>query len=101
MSWRKNAIDKLSLIICTQRPDAGVLPGQIKNNLGGRLCGLTPHPELFRMILGDTTAANHVPPDVPGRFIMHDGTELQGYLLNNDEKDSDDDDNNDDMKGVK
>lgn len=91
----------INLIICSQRPDAGVLPGQIKNNLAGRLCGLAPDPELFRMILGDTTAAGHVPPDVPGRFIMHDGTELQGYLLNNDEKNSDDDDNNDDMKGVK
>ena len=90
----------INLILLTQRPEANVCPGQIKNNVAGRLCGITPDPELFRMILGDTAAADHVPPDVPGRFVMQDGTELQGYLLDDDE-DNASDDNDDGKKGVK
>lgn len=51
----------MNLFLCTQRPDAGILAGQIKNNLLGRLCGNTPDPELRRMILGDTPAAERSP----------------------------------------
>lgn len=71
----------INLIICTQRPDATIVPGQIKNNMSCRICGRAPDPELFRMILGDSVAAKRVPPDVPGRFVMQDGTEFQAYLF--------------------
>lgn len=71
----------MNLFLCTQRPDAGILAGQIKNNLLGRLCGNTPDPELRRMILGDTPAADAVPPDAKGRFITQDGTPFQAYYF--------------------
>lgn len=71
----------MNLILCTQRPDANILGGQIKNNLPGRFCGCTPDPELRRMILGDTPAADAVPPDAKGRFITQDGTPFQAYYF--------------------
>ena len=71
----------MDLILCTQRPDANILGGQIKNNLPGRFCGCTPDPELRRMILGDTPAADAVPPDAKGRFISQDGTTFQAYYF--------------------
>lgn len=71
----------LNLILCTQRPDANILTGQIKNNLLGRLCGNTPDPELRRMILGDTPAAEAVPPDAKGRFVTQDGVTFQAYYF--------------------
>lgn len=68
------------LILSTQRPDAAVIPGQIKNNLDFRVCGRADNV-LSQIILDNTSAADQIPKDARGRFITGDGTVFQGYLL--------------------
>ena len=53
----------INLIVSTQRPDANVLPGQIKSNVvGGRFCGKADSI-LSQIILGNTDAATLIPKD--------------------------------------
>ena len=70
----------INLILATQRPDANILSGQIKNNLDCRICGRADNI-LSQIILDSVDAADLIPKDVPGRFLMMDGTVLQGYYL--------------------
>lgn len=65
------------LILATQRPDANVLCGQIKNNIDIRLCGRAD--QVLSMIVLDNTDATKIRKDQSGRFIMNDGTEVQGF----------------------
>lgn len=59
----------IHLILATQRPDANILPGQIKNNMNIRICG---------------RAAEQIPHDAQGCFIMEDGTAFQAYYFSDD-----------------
>ena len=68
----------LHLILSTQRPDAAILPGQIKNNLDFRVCGKADNV-LSQIILDNTSAAEQIPKDTRGRFITGDGTVFQAY----------------------
>lgn len=68
----------LHLILSTQRPDAAVIPGQIKNNLDFRVCGRADNV-LSQIILDNTNAAEQIPKDARGRFITGDGTVFQAY----------------------
>ena len=68
----------LHLILSTQRPDAAVIPGQIKNNLDFRVCGRADNV-LSQIILDNTSAAEQIPKDARGRFITGDGTVFQAY----------------------
>ena len=68
----------LHLILSTQRPDAAILPGQIKNNLDFRVCGRADKV-LSQIILDNTSAAEQMPKDARGRFITGDGTVFQAY----------------------
>ena len=70
----------IHLILATQRPDANILPGQIKNNLDFRVCGRADSV-LSQIILDNTSAADQIPKDARGRFITGDGTVFQGYLF--------------------
>ena len=70
----------IHLILATQRPDANILPGQIKNNLDFRVCGRADNV-LSQIILDNTSAADQMPKDARGRFITGDGTVFQAYLL--------------------
>ncbi len=70
----------IHLILATQRPDAAVIPGQIKNNLDFRVCGRADSV-LSQIILDNTSAAEQIPKDARGRFILQDGTIFQGYLF--------------------
>lgn len=70
----------IHLILATQRPDANILPGQIKNNLDFRVCGRADNV-LSQIILDNTNAADQIPKDARGRFITGDGTVFQGYLF--------------------
>ena len=70
----------IHLILSTQRPDAAILPGQIKNNLDFRVCGRADSV-LSQIILDDASAAEQIPKDARGRFITGDGTVFQGYLF--------------------
>ena len=73
----------LHLILSTQRPDAAILPGQIKNNLDFRVCGRADNV-LSQIILDNTSAADQIPKDTRGRFITGDGTVFQAYWFEDD-----------------
>ncbi len=62
----------IHLILATQRPDANILPGQIKNNMDFRVCGRA-ESVLSGIILDNTSAAEQIPKDARGRFITGDG----------------------------
>lgn len=70
----------IHLILATQRPDATIIPGQIKNNMDFRVCGRADNV-LSQIILDNTSAADQIPKDASGRFITGDGTVFQGYLF--------------------
>ena len=70
----------IHLILATQRPDAAVIPGQIKTNMDFRGCGRADNV-LSQIILDSTDAADQIPKDARGRFITGDGTVFQGYLF--------------------
>lgn len=68
----------IHLILATQRPDANIIPGQIKSNLDFRVCGRAD-TVLSQIILDSTAAAEQIPKDAAGRFLLHDGTLFQAY----------------------
>ena len=68
----------IHLILATQRPDANLIPGQIRTNLGCRICGRADSI-LSQIILDSTAAADQIPKESRGRFLLHDGTLFQGY----------------------
>ena len=70
----------IHLILATQRPDANILSGQIRNNIDCRVCGRAD-TILSQIILDNTTAAVQIPKDKAGRFILHDGTVFQVFLV--------------------
>ncbi|MDE7246598.1 MAG: DUF87 domain-containing protein, partial [Lachnospiraceae bacterium] len=73
----------INLIISTKRPDANILPGQIKNNLaGGRICGKADNV-LSQIILDNTDASTLIPKDSQGLFLDEFGTIFRGYLFDN------------------
>ena len=73
----------IHLILSTQRPDAVILSGQIRNNLDCRVCGRADN-NLSQIILDNTDAANLIPKNSKGRFLLHDRTLFQGYLIDED-----------------
>ena len=70
----------IHLILATQRPDANLIPGQIRTNLGCRICGRADGI-LSQIILDNTAAADQISKEARGRFLLHDGTVFQGYWL--------------------
>ena len=70
----------IHLILAIQRPDAVIIPRQIKNNMDFRVCGRADSV-LSQIILDNTSAAEQIPKDARGRFITGDGIVFQGYLL--------------------
>lgn len=68
----------IHLILATQRPDANVIPGQIKNNVVARVCGAADNV-LSQIILDSTDAADLIPKETHGRFLLHDGTIFQAF----------------------
>ena len=62
----------IHLLLATQRPDADVLNGQIKSNMGLRICGRA-NDMLSRIILDDDSASELIPSDAQGLFIDQDG----------------------------
>ena len=68
----------IHLILATQRPDSTILNGQIKNNINCRICGRADNV-LSMIILDNTDAADQIPEDAQGRFLLNDGTMFQAY----------------------
>ena len=71
----------IHLILATQRPDANILTGQIRNNIDYRVCGRADQI-LSQIILDNTAAAEKIPKSSQGLFLNHDGILFRGYLLN-------------------
>ena len=74
----------IHLILATQRPDSTILNGQIKNNINCRICGRADNV-LSMIILDNTDAADQIPEDAQGRFLLHDGTIFQAYWFDDTE----------------
>ena len=70
----------IHLILATQRPSAELISGQIRNNVDCRICGRADQI-LSQIILGNTSAAERIPRNAQGRFLLPDGTLFQGYLF--------------------
>ena len=70
----------IHLILATQRPDANILTGQIRNNIDFRVCGRADNV-LSQIILDNTDAADKIPKESQGLFLTHDGVVFQGYLF--------------------
>lgn len=70
----------IHLILATQRPDANILAGQIKNNIDCRICGRADNV-LSQIILDSTDAADRIPKTSRGRVLLHDGTVFQAFLF--------------------
>ena len=70
----------IHLILATQRPDAGTISGNIRNNMGTKICGRADD-NLSMVILGNTSANDLIPKDSRGRFLLEDGTVFQGYYM--------------------
>ena len=68
----------IHLILATQRPDSTILNGQIKNNINCRICGRADNV-LSMIILDNTDAADLIPEDSQGRFLLKGGSMFQAY----------------------
>ena len=60
----------IHLILATQRPDADILKGQIKNNLGIRICGRADKV-LSQIILDNSEAVDKIRPNDVGVFVSN------------------------------
>lgn len=69
----------INLIIGVQRADANTVPGQIKSNISGRVCGVADDT-LSRIILGNGDADTLIPKHGRGLFLNQDGVMFRGYL---------------------
>lgn len=72
----------INIITGTQRPDSNVIKGQIKNNLGARICGRMTDKEPSIMVLGSPDATRI--PDIKGRYLFSTGADpvpLQAYFF--------------------
>lgn len=74
----------IHLILSTQRPDANIISGQIKNNMDCRICGRADKI-LSQIILDNSYANDLIPKEGQGRFLTEDGTVFQGYLFDEEE----------------
>jgi len=73
----------IHLILVTQRPDANILAGQIKNNIDCRICGRADNV-LSQIILDNTDAADQIPKNAQGLFLNQDNLLFKAYYSNED-----------------
>lgn len=73
----------IHLILATQRPSADLISGQIRSNLGTRICGRADNI-LSQIILDSNAAAEQIEQDAQGRFITNEGVLFQSYLFDED-----------------
>ena len=73
----------IHLIFATQRPDAEILKGQIKNNIGYRICGRADKV-LSQIILDSSEASDKISPNDQGMFFTNTGVLFKAYYVEND-----------------
>ena len=71
----------INLILSTQRPDANILNGQIRNNIDCRICGRADDV-LSKIILDNTDASEIIQKDEQGLFLTNGGVIIRGYFFN-------------------
>lgn len=70
----------IHLILATQRPDANIISGQIKNNIDYRVCGRADDV-LSQIILDKTDASDFIDKEKQGRFLNNSDVLFQGYYF--------------------
>ena len=70
----------IHIILATQRPDADILKGQIKNNIGYRICGRADKV-LSQIILDNSEASDKISPNDQGMFLINTGTLFKAYYV--------------------
>lgn len=70
----------IHLIFATQRPDADVLKGQIKNNIGMRICGRADKV-LSQIILDNTEASDKITSKDQGMFLTNTRVLFKAYYV--------------------
>lgn len=70
----------IHLFLATQRPDADVLSGQIKNNMTYKVCGRADNV-LSMIVLDNTLASSEIKHNEKGVFINQDGDKFKAYIL--------------------
>lgn len=70
----------IHLIFATQRPDADILKGQIKNNIGMRICGRADKV-LSQIILDNSEGAEKILPDSQGLFVTNSHIVFKAYYV--------------------
>lgn len=73
----------IHLILCTQRPDADILKGQIKNNIGYRICGRADKV-LSQIILDNPEGAEKISPNDQGMFYTNTRVLFKAYYVGDD-----------------
>ena len=73
----------IHLIFATQRPDADVVKGQIKNNIGYRVCGRADKT-LSQIILDTPEGANMISPNEQGMFFTNTDVLFKAYYIDDD-----------------
>ncbi|WP_415946313.1 FtsK/SpoIIIE domain-containing protein [Ruminococcus bromii] len=68
----------IHLVLATQRPDAAILNGQIRNNIDTRICGRADNV-LSQIILDNTDASDKIAKSSQGRFLINSGKIFQAY----------------------
>lgn len=84
---RQGRAPGISLVLATQRPDATILPGQVKNNLATRICGFFKDSAASEIVLGKGNTSATRLPKICGRFILSDDAKdmhIQGYYFDDD-----------------
>lgn len=71
------------LVLSTQRPDAEILKGQIKNNIGYRVCGRADKV-LSQIILDSSEGAEMISPNDQGMFYSNMGVLFKAYYVEDD-----------------
>lgn len=70
----------IHLILSTQKPSADIINGQIKTNLGNRICG-SADKILSQMVLENNSAFEKIPPNSKGVFINQNDVLFKSFLL--------------------
>ena len=70
----------IHLVLSTQRPDANILPGQIKSLCDVRIAGRCDQI-LSQIILDNGDASEQIPSDEAGLFLTGDGQLFRGFLF--------------------
>lgn len=73
----------IHLILATQRPDSEILKGQIKNNIGYRICGRADKV-LSQIILDNSDGAEKISPNDQGMFLTNTGVLFKAYYVEDD-----------------